>query len=167
MDGDTLKAKQAVEELANITGLEKTSKTDVIRNSVIAAIAGIPFVGGTMASLAEDFIPSQKEKKLIAFIAMVSQDVEDIKDKINFYKINTDEFAFVFEKTLKGVIDNWQKEKIDCYRAIFVNALTNNNDISDEEQELFIQMLDSLTVRHIKIMAFINKQNSCQTPPSG
>ena len=164
---DTDNVEQAIEVLADTTGLEKTSKLDIIRNSVIAAIAGIPIIGGSIASLAEDFIPSQKEKRLIAFITRLSQDVEAIKDKIKSDKVNTDEFAFVFEKTLKGVLDNWQQDKIDCYRAIFINALTGKDDLTDEEQELFIQLLDSLTVRHIKIMAFIYQQNSSQTPPSG
>jgi len=164
---DVDKAGEAIEELADTTGLEKTGNRDIIRNSVVAAISAIPIVGGPLASLAEDFIPKQKEERLIAFIERLALDVASIKDQIKADVVNTDGFAFVFEKTLKGVLDNWQQDKIDCYRAIFINALTDKDDLTDEEQELFLQLLDSLTVRHIKVMAFIHQHNAGQTPPTG
>lgn len=169
MDNDnpesTDSVEEAVDKLADTAGLEKSSKLDIVRNSVIAAISAIPLVGGPLASLAEDFIPSQKEKRLLAFIEQLSQEITAIKDSITADVVNTDGFAFIFEKTLKGVLDNWQQDKIDCYKAIFLNALTGKDDLTDEEQELFIQLLDSLTVRHIKIMAFIYQQNLGITPP--
>jgi hypothetical protein len=43
---------------------------------------------------------------------------------------------------------------------VFVNALICKDNLSDEEQEIFLQLLNGLTVRHIKIMAILHLHNT-------
>jgi hypothetical protein len=148
-------AANAIDKAADTIGLEKTGKLENLRNVLIAAMSGIPIVGGPLATLAEDYIPKQKEKRLIAFVEQLSEDVNSVKDQVRTDVVNTDDFAFLFENTLKGVMDSWQQDKIDCYRAILLNTLTGMTDLSAEEKEVFLQLLDNLTTRHIRIMGVL------------
>ena len=150
----------AINELATKIGLEKNNKFDTTRSFLVAGLAGVPLIGGSLTSLIDDFIPTQKSKRLDCVINKISIDIEKISDKIKTDVINTDNFAYIFEKTLKGVMDNYQQEKIDCYRAILLNSLTNDNNLSNEQQEIFLQLLDNLTVTHVIIIAILFNNNS-------
>lgn len=149
-----------IQKISAKVNLNKTPALDHVRNVVIAGLNAIPCVGGTLASLFDSYIPKQKEKRLIAFVEELSVEIDEVKDQIKEEVIHTDNFAFIFERTFRGAIENYQKEKIDLYKAIFINSLTDKLSLNDEEKEIFLNLANDLTVRHIKIMAILRKNNS-------
>jgi len=105
------------------------------------------------------YIPKAKDERLLDFVESLAQDVERVKGQIKADLIHQDQFAFVLEKTFRGVLDNYQKDKIDAYRAVFINALINKDSLCDEEQEIFLKILDNFTVRHLRILAVLNMRH--------
>lgn len=154
------KALQGINKVSRQINIDKTPASEHVKNLVLAGINAIPGVGGALASLFDSYIPKQKEKRLIAFVEELSAEIDNVKDKIKDEVINTDNFAFIFERTFRGAIENYQKEKIDLYKAIFINSLTDKLKLNDEEGEIFLYLANDLTVRHIKIMTILRNNNS-------
>lgn len=149
-----------VKNSLNKLDLQNHPAYDHVRAAILAGVNAIPYIGSPLGSLMDSYIPTQKEKRIFKFIDEISQEVEKVKDKVKQDNIHTDEFAFLFEKTFKGVFDNYQKEKIDAYKAIFINALIDKGNIETEQKEVFLHILDNLTVRHLRILAVVNAHNS-------
>lgn len=153
-------AKKQIEIIASKIDLSKIPTSDHVKNLISAGLNIIPGAGGALASLFDSYIPKQKEKRLMAFVEGLAVEVDKVKDQIKEDVIHTDEFALIFERTFKGAIENYQQEKIDLYKAIFVNSLTDKQNITAEEKEIFLNLANDLTVRHIKIMNVLKNNSS-------
>lgn len=147
-------------KLSSKISLSKTTTSDHMKNLIVAGLNAVPYVGGVLASLFDSYIPKQKEKRLVAFVEELGVEIDKVKDQIKKDVVNTDNFAFVFERTFRGAIESYQKEKIDLYKAIFINSLTDKLNLNDEEKEIFLNLANDLTVRHVKIMDILLKNNS-------
>jgi hypothetical protein len=122
--------------------------------SLLKAGGNLHPVVGSIVSLVTDYIPSQRQVRFEDFTKAIAADLERFKDEINDDYINTDEFAFIFEKCFKGAVENYQKEKFDAFRAVFINSLCAKN-INQNEKEFFLSMIDRLSVTHIRVLSFI------------
>jgi hypothetical protein len=60
----------------------------------------------------------------------------------------------MFEKCFRGAAENPQQEKLDAFRGILVNSAIRQ-DLSEEEKEYFLNMTNTLTALHIRILKFI------------
>ena len=159
--GDTSgsKAITAINKAGDDTGLSKTPTFDQVRNGIIAGLNVIPLIGGSLGSLADSYIPKKKEERLIAFVEDLAKRVRAIEKDIKPEKVETEIFAYVFERTFTGVAQNFQQDKIDSYKAVLTNSLTDRFELDNEETEIFLNILDSLTIRHLRILAIL-KQNT-------
>lgn len=127
---------------------------EVILNIFKAALATAPFCGG-LASLITDYIPSARFIRVEQFAKDIANDMLMLKEKINSNYIKTDEFAFMFEKCFRGVADNPQKEKLLAFRGILINSMIM--DTSWEEKEYFLNLVNTLSVLHMRILKFMAK----------
>jgi hypothetical protein len=130
-----------------------SSAVEHVLNIIKAGLATAPFTGG-IASLMTDYIPSRKQKRLEEFAQQVAADLERLQDRIDKDTILTDEFAFLFEQTFRGVAENYQAEKFEAFRGILINAAIGTNLASDE-QEYFLSLVNNLSVLHIRILSFM------------
>ncbi len=158
LDKDSV--KKQLDIISSKSKLGVTLTADHVKNLIVAGLNAIPCIGGTLASLFDSYIPKQKEKRLLAFVEGLSTEIDKVKNQIKEDVINTDTFAFIFERTFRGAIENYQREKIDLYKAIFINSLIDKLSLKDEEKEIFLNLANDLTVRHIKIMNVLKNNNS-------
>jgi hypothetical protein len=140
------------------------SKINHIQSVVLSALAGVPVIGGSLSTLISNYAYEYKARRILGFIEDLGQGVEDIKNEIDNEYIKKEEFSFIFEQTLKGVIENYQKEKIDCFKYILLNSMKNPRDINQEEREIFLKLVNDLTSRHIRILKFLNMPLNYLTP---
>lgn len=137
--------------------LRKSGTTEHLINIFKAGLATAPCTGG-IASLISDYIPSQRQLRLEEFANNVAQDLDKFKREVNEEFILTDEFAFIFEKCFKGALENYQLEKINAFKAILVNSLTNN-DLKQNEKEYYLNLVQNLSILHIQILTFMATPN--------
>lgn len=124
-----------------------------ILNVLKAGLATAPFCGG-IASLMSDYIPSTKIRRLEAFAEQLAMDLSELQNRVNEDKILSDEFAFIFEKCLRGVAENYQAEKLESFRGILLNTAIGSS-FSEEENEFFLNLVTTLSVLHIRILKFM------------
>jgi hypothetical protein len=127
--------------------------TETILNIFKATLATAPFCGG-IASLITDYIPSARFKRLEKFAEQIAEDLLKLSDRVNESYIQTDDFAYLFEKSFRGVAENPQPEKINAFRGILINSAVRS-DYSEEEKEYFITLVNTLSVLHIRILRFM------------
>lgn len=130
-----------------------SNTTETILNIFKAVLASAPFCGG-IASLITDYIPSARFQRLEKFAEQVAEDLLELSDRIDESYIKTDDFAFMFEKCFRGVAENPQKEKMNAFRGILINSAVRK-DYSEEEKEYFLNLLNTLSVLHIRILRFM------------
>ncbi len=137
-----------IEDLATGSGA-----AEAIVNIFKATLATVPF-GGGIASLVSDYIPSARFKRLEEFATRAAEDLRRLADRVDSKYLRTNDFAFMFEKCFRGAAENPQKEKLDAFQAILVNSAVRR-DLSEEEKEYFLNLADSLSVLHIRILKFM------------
>ncbi len=135
-----------------VQALSERELKDHGRNAIIAALSGIPVIGGPVSSLASEYIPNWKEERILNFIKELSEKLGGMEDIIDKEYIKTEEFAFLFEKTFLGVINNYQKEKLDAYKAILINSCIKTG-FDTPEKEYFLFLVERLNVVHILILS--------------
>lgn len=133
--------------------ITSSNTVELIVNIFKAVLATAPF-GGGIASLMTDYIPSARFKRLEDFAAKTAEDLKNHADEVDETYLKTDDFAFMFEKCFRGAAENPQKEKLDAFRGILVNSAIRR-DLSEEEKEYFLNMANTLTALHIRILTFM------------
>jgi hypothetical protein len=136
------------------TNFKLHSGAEHVVNLLKAALSTIPFTG-FIASLLSDYIPNTKHERLLRFSNDIVDELGKIKDQIDESKINKDELAFIVEKCFQGVAENYQKSKLEAFKAIFINSISNLRSNKDIEIEYYINLTNRLTSLHIEILAFL------------
>ena len=128
---------------------------ETILNIFKAVLATAPF-GGGLASLITDYIPSARSQRIETFAEQTAQDLERLQAQVDQEYLTTQEFAFIFEKCFRGAAEYPQQEKLRAFRAILINAATGK--VADEqEKEYFLNLVNTLTVLHIRILRFLHQ----------
>lgn len=126
---------------------------ETVLNIFKAVLASTPFTAG-ISSLITDYIPSSRFRRLEDFAEQVARDLRDVGARVDSGYLNTDEFAFIFERSFRGAAENYQREKLDAFRGILVNAAIRN-DVKQEEKEYFLVLANNLSVLHLRILRFM------------
>lgn len=125
-------------------------KKDIIRNSLIALSAAIPYVGGTLSFLLDKYIPSEAEKKRNEFIMSLANDLEEMKEKINVCNLETPEFYSIFTKLLKASMEEYRNEKLTAFRNLAINIVLEPQKFN--KVDFFTQLVISLVPDEIMIL---------------
>jgi len=118
-----------------------------------AGLSGLP-IGSAISSLLTDYIPGARFKRVENFARQVAEDLKKFEDQIDENFIKTDEFAYIFEQSIRGVAQNYQKEKLKAFRAILVNSAIRK-DVAQDEKEYFLSLVNNLSTLHIQILKFL------------
>jgi len=87
----------------------------VIKVSLLAVLV----IGGSISSLIEDYIPRKKEERLLSFIKGLTIKLEEYV-QIDVKYIKTEDFAYLFEECMKGVLSNYQEQKLFYFKGIII-----------------------------------------------
>jgi hypothetical protein len=125
-----------------------------ILNILKAGLSAAPFTGA-IASLLTDYIPSSRARRLEEFAEHIAEDLRSFEGRVNTEYIRSDDFAFMFEKCFRGVAENPQREKVQAFRGVLVNSVLRS-DRSEEEKEYFLNLVNTLSALHIRILRFMH-----------
>jgi hypothetical protein len=145
---DESRSMKRFENAATVNVLEH------VLNALKAALATAPFCGG-LASLMTDYIPSRRLQRLEAFADQVGRDLKVLSDRVQMDRLKTDQYAFIFERCLRGAADFPQEEKLEAFRGILVNSLLPG-DLTQDQREYFLSLVERLSAVHLRILRFMS-----------
>ena len=132
--------------------VRESNIADIILRVFKAGLSKTKF--GPFTNLILDFIPNKRFLRLEKFAQELAEDFNKLDEKIDVNFMTTDEFDFIFEQCFRAASENYQKIKLDSFRAIIINS-TIDKKINNDEREFFLNLTNSLTVLHLKILNFM------------
>lgn len=124
-----------------------------------AALSLIPVLGGPIATLIQEYIPTTLQRRQVELLNSLSHEFERLESRINQEKLKSESFNLTFIKTVKLMLVEMSTEKMDAFKAIIFNDAISLGE--DFEREYFIGITDSLTGNHIRLLKILANPGKC------
>ena len=96
---------------------------------VKAGISAVPIVGGSIASLISDYVPTATQSTVDEAIEMLSGRLERLGDRIDAESLDKDEFSELFKSSYYTIVRTHQDDKLRAATHIITNALLRDGDV--------------------------------------
>ena len=133
---------QKAKEVLESTAMESTSQAASI------ALNAVPVVGGVLSGIANELISNRKNRRLEQFLTQLGHQMSELNDRIASDFIRSEEFQDLAEDIFEKASESRQSEKLDAYRAIFMNTITANDPSYDAAAEI-AALVQGWQPRHI------------------
>jgi len=123
-----------------------------------AGLSTVPIVGGAIASLIGDYIPTATQKIVRESIDMLGKRLEDLGDRVDAEYVNKDEFAELFKSCYLVLIRTHQEEKIRGAVELICNILLKKGDadkLDYTELDHFVRCLEGLSIGAIEVLGHV------------
>lgn len=127
----------------------KPTKTD-IAFSITKSLAGLLPATGMVATLVDEFIPSEVSKRRDNLLLKLEKDFEELPEKVK-EALQKPFFISIFMQSFRSAMATEKAEKIDAYRAIILNTAIGENP-DEDEIEVMTRITDTFTPLHIKLI---------------
>ena len=129
----------------------------------IAGLNAVPVVGGVIAAFVSEYVPRQKQQRLIALVQDLTKEFVAERDHIDQEYVRTKDFARMVEDVLDRAQAVRNEEKLGLWAALVANAAKVNRP-SRSEQERMVETLDGIRADQIPLLHVIATTNE---PPPG
>ncbi|MDP4182364.1 MAG: hypothetical protein Q8942_14900 [Bacillota bacterium] len=136
-----------------MANLVKTKFGQAIENFIIEAGLQVPNSPITALKLALQKWKDKKDEQFIVEIidGLKRIDLKDIQAEKSFNKIY---------KTLQVIAKATTQEKINRFKKLTINGIVYQNEITENEYELYLHILDNLTDKEFIILSIIHQIHS-------
>lgn len=145
-----MKIKDEVEKDLKNTG------DDYVHSVTNAAISSIPVFGSAVSEIFNMVIASPIEKRKEKWMITIAEELDKLQDKVDNFDVhslcNNDLFISI-NRASQLALSNHQIEKINALKNAVVNTALNIN-IDENEQMMFLTLIDTMTPWHIKIIFY-------------
>lgn len=131
----------------------KRNKTDSVVDLTNASVSLIPIVGGPLSVLLSAVLPSINDRQNKWLISL-SNDIQKLNEQNENFIENIEKnenFITILMYASQIAIRNHQEEKLDALRYAVLNSALESS-IEDDIELMFINLVDSFTVNHLKIL---------------
>lgn len=133
----------------------KKSKSDHALALVKAGLSGIPVVGGSIASLVGDYIPTATQKSIDQALEFLRCHLEELDDRIDVEAVNKDDFSELFKSCYLSIVRSHREEKLRAAAAILANLLLREGDpdkCSYTELDHFSRCVETLSSGAVEVL---------------
>lgn len=123
-----------------------------------AGVSAVPCIGGPIASLIGDYIPTATEKSIKTAIDLLSERLRELEDRIDVNKVDKDEFAELFKTSYLCFVRTHQKAKLDAAVSLIANILLKDGDkdkLTYRELDHYARCIDGLSIGAIEVLGEI------------
>ena len=135
----------------------KNTSSDYIHSVANAAISSIPVFGSVASEIFNMVIASPIEKRKEKWMITITEELEKLRDKTENFDVhslcNNDLFISILNRASQLALSNHQEEKINALKNAVINTALNI-DIDENEQMMFLLLIDAMTPWHIKIIFY-------------
>lgn len=118
-----------------------------------AAMSAVPLLGGPIATLIQEYIPTTLQKRQAEVLDSLALEFQRLERRIDAEKFKSESFNLTFIKTVKLMLVELNHEKMEAFKAIILNDAISSND--DFEKEYFVGITDTLTGNHIRLLKIL------------
>lgn len=136
----------------------KKSKADHALAAVKAGLSAIPVVGGAIASLIGDYVPTSTQRSIEAALEMLRARIAELADRIDVEAVDKDEFAELFKSCYLTMVRTHQKSKLRAAANLICNILLKPGDaekLSYRELDHFARCLDTLSIGAVEVLGHL------------
>lgn len=122
---------------------------------VKAGVSAVPIVGGTIASLIGDYIPTATQKSIVKSIDILKARLEMLGNRVDTDNIKKDEFSELFKTCYLIMVRTHQEKKLQGAAELIANILLKEGDsdkLSYTELDHFARCLDALSIGAIQVL---------------
>jgi len=133
----------------------KKTKPDHALAIIKAGVSAVPYIGGAIASLIGDYVPSATQRSIETAIEILKQKLEQISDRINPDTVNKDEFAELFKSCYLSIVRTQQRQKLNAAANLLANILLRDGDpekLPYTELDHFARCLETLSIGAIEVL---------------
>jgi len=126
-----------------------------------AAVSAAPVVGGPIASLISDYIPSATDKSLNRAAELLEKRLKELEDRLDPSNVNKDHFAELFKSSYLSIVRSHNDEKLRAATNLIANILLKDGDIeklSYTELDHFARCVESLSSGAIEVLSVAVKK---------
>lgn len=136
----------------------KRSKTDSLVTLTNASITLIPIMGGPLSILLGAILPSITDRQNKWLISLTN-DIQRLNERNDNFlnNLKTDEnFISIVMQASQIAIRNHQEEKLEALHNAVLNSALKIS-LEEDMQLMFLNLIDSFTIYHMKILMLIHK----------
>lgn len=137
----------------------KREKTDYVDSVMETAISAIPILGAPALRLFNLVITPPLEQRLNEWRNTVADRILRLEDKVEGFKVmdlgKNPMFITAVMQATQIALRNHQKEKLEALQNAVVNSAIGI-DIEEDLQLLFLNLVDSFTILHLRILTYLN-----------
>lgn len=115
---------------------------------VAIALNAVPIAGGVMSDIAGAIISKRQNRRLNQFLITLANNFEDFELRVNREFLQTEDFQDLAEDLFAKAAETRQQEKLDAFRAIFLNTVLSTSPTYDEAAEI-ADLVNGWQPRHI------------------
>lgn len=136
----------------------RSTSGDYIHSITNAAISSIPIVGSVASEIFNMVIVTPLEKRKEKWMLKIAESLEELQDKVDGFDVHklceNELFISVLNRASQLALSNHQEEKIFALKNAVMNTALNI-PIDENEEMMFLNLIDSITPWHIKLICFI------------
>ncbi len=120
-----------------------------------AGLNAVPYVGGSIASLIGDYVPTSTQRSIEKAVKLLGEKLASLEGRIDVEAVNKEDFAELFKSCYLVVVRSNREEKLNAAAALLANLLLQPNDprkVSYEELDHFVMCLDALSIGAISVL---------------
>lgn len=137
----------------------RNSKGDYACAATNAVLSSISGVGSIASEIFKMVISSPIEKRKKDWMIKIVEELEELQNKVEGFEVNAlaenELFTSILNRASQLAISNHQAEKIDAFKNAVLNTALNI-DIDENQQMMFLNMIDTITPWHIELIKFLN-----------
>lgn len=138
-------------------------KTSEHALAIIKAGLSLHPIGGVVASLLGDYLPSATDRAVKEFTAEFEKRLAALENRLDSELVGTDDFLELFKSSFLIVMRSHKQARLKAAALLLSNALLKEGDtekLSYTELDHFVRALDSLSIGALNLLAKL-------TPPRG
>jgi len=129
--------------------------SEMVAEEMALIASSIPFVGGIISGLANDFVFSRKNARLGKFLEKLYIELKQQGERISENKTNNEDYRNIAEDIFDKASTCRQQEKLDAFRALFINVTFSNAPKYEEALEV-ASLIDRWQDRHILLIKILD-----------
>jgi hypothetical protein len=129
----------------------ESTKAEVTGEVAAIALEAIPLVGGVLAGIAGAIIEKRQNRRLNEFLIKLANDVRTLGGRVNAEFLRTEDFQDLAEDIFSKAAATRQQEKLDAFRAIFLNTILSDRPRYSEAAEI-AELVNRWQARHVILL---------------